>query len=350
MTPWSLCYGLLTNRVACPLFLSPRAIPKLLQASLAFSIVGLVITLGIVLFFRKQTQPLAVLLDSHGTSGWGPATAWMLGVGNSMYAFTSTDAAIHIAEEMTQPERRLPQVVNMTLAIGIATSLPLMLVMMLSMTDARAVIQSTLPYSELFQQITGSRPLTMFIMCWITLILYSALVGQWVTCGRLIWAFARDGGVPFPKFFAHVSKTFGFPIRATVLAIIFACSYGLLYLISTTAFNSIITSAVLFSNISYSIPQVIVTLRGRKNVLPDHAYDLGWLGFACNCLSPMFVVALSVLICFPSELPVTSTNINYIPAVMIGICTAIVAGWFMIRGRFEGPGIEWELLKNVKVT
>ncbi|KAL9126721.1 MAG: hypothetical protein Q9217_004266 [Psora testacea] len=327
---------------ACPLFLGARSIPRILQASLALSIVGLVVILCLLLGMRKQSQPWSFITNVHGNSGWGVKTAWMLGLGNSMYAFSSTDAAIHIAEEMIHPERRLPQVLNMTLAIGFATSFPLLLVMMLSMNDTDAVVGSTLPYAELFQQVTNNKAATTFMMCWITLVLFSALIGQWVTCGRLAWAFARDGGLPYSDFFAHVSHRHAFPVRTTLLALAFCCCYGLLYLISTTAFNSIITSAVLFSNITYCIPQAIVGVRGRKNVLPDHSFDLGRLGYICNVMSPVFVIFLGVLICFPPELPVTTQNINFTPVILVGCYLTIVGFWFVAGKRFEGPKIDWE--------
>lgn len=332
------------------MFVGPRAIPGILQASLALSIIGLCIILCLVIFLRQQEQPLSFLFNTHGTSGWGLGTAWVLGLGNSMYAFTSTDAAIHIAEEMVHPERRLPQVVNMTLAIGVATSFPLLVMMMLSMANMDAVVNSTLPYAELFQQITGSKTITTFIISWITLVLFSALIGQWVTCGRLLWAFARDGGLPYSIYFAHISKRYAFPVRTTTLALVFCCCYGLLYLISTTAFNSIITSAVLFSNITYCIPQAIVLVRGRNNVLPDHSFDLGIFGKLCNLLSPLFVLFLGVIICFPPELPVTIQNANYTPAVLVGCYVMILGAWFAGGRGFEGPKIDWEVLKNIKVT
>ena len=54
------------------------------------------------------------------------------------------------------------------------------------------------------------------------------------------------GGIPFSDTFSHVSPSRNFPVRATILSICFCCVYGLLYLVSTTAFNSIVTSAVLY--------------------------------------------------------------------------------------------------------
>ena len=265
-----------------------------------------------------------------------------------MYAFSATDAAIHIAEEMKDPERKLPQAIDLSMAIGVITAFPLLLLMMLSIADIDAVLDSTLPYAKLFHQIINSRTITTIIMCWVTLVLFSAVIGQWVTCGRLAWAFARDGGLPYSPFCSHISERHNFPVRTTILALVFCSIYGLLYLISIIAFNSIITSAVLYLNITYAILQALVAVRGRGNVLPDHPFDLDNVGFACNVLSPILVTVIKVLICFPSELSITNQNINYTPVILVALFLVVLSFWFAMGHRFEGPQIEWDVLRNIK--
>ena len=352
-TQWQsyLIYLAVTFLSASPLFLGPRLIPRTLQISLAFSVMGLIIIFCLVLALRKQSQPLSTITKpAPGRSGWAIGPAWLLGITNSMYAFGATDAVIHIAEEMKDPEHKLPLAMNLTMIIGFITTFPLLTVMMMSMADIDAVLNSTLPYAELFRQITDSKAITTFMMCWVTVVLSSALIGQWVTCGRLAWAFARDGGLPYSSFFSHVSERHQFPVRTTVLALIFCSIYGLLYLISTTAFNSIITSAVLYLNITYAIPQGLIAARGRKNILPDHPFDLGWMGYVCNFLSPILVTVAGMLICFPPELPVTRQNINYTPVVLVALSLVILGFWFTMGHKFNGPKIDWDVLKSVKVT
>jgi choline transport protein len=78
-----------------------------------------------------------------------------------------------------------------------------------------------------------------------------------------------------------VDKKLQFPARATLAALAFNVFYGLLYLVSTTAFNSIITSAVLYINITIAAPQMILVFRGRK-LLPERSFKLGLLGWFCN--------------------------------------------------------------------
>jgi choline transport protein len=152
-------------------------------------------------------------------------------------------------------------------------------------------------------------------------------------------------GTPYPEFFSHVHTKLQFPVNATIAAFIFTCIYGLLYLASTTAFNSIITSAVLFLNISYVVPQGIILFGGRS-VLPKRYLNFGWFGYFCNVFSLFWIVLLGVLICMPPSLPVHLQSMNYTPVIVVGVFVIINLLWlFSGRKSFEGPHIDWEALK-----
>lgn len=175
------------------------------------------------------------------------------------------------------------------------------------------------------------------------LYMLAAMPPQFVACGRIAWAFARDGGTPFPDYFAHIDSKLQFPARATVAALAFNSLYGLLYLASTTAFNSIITSAVLFLNITLAAPQTILVLRGR-NRLPKRPLKLGYLGLFCNIFSTLWIPVLVVLVCMPPALPVTVGSMNYTSPVLVAILLLIIGFWFVFGHQFEGPKIDWEML------
>ncbi|MCJ1378825.1 hypothetical protein MMC17_001924 [Xylographa soralifera] len=331
-----------------PLFLSGQWLPRILKASLAFSVTGIAIVFCLVLTLRKQSQPFTFITSPYaGTSGWNTGVSWMMGVGNSMYAFGSTDAVIHIAEEMKHPERDIPRTMNLTLAIGFFTTFPLFMVMMLSVKDIDAIANAQLPYAELFYQITDSKAITTFVMVWVTVVLFTALIGQWVTCGRLALAVARDRGLPYSNYFGKISKHFEFPVRTTLMALFFCAAYGLLYLFNTTAFNSIITSAVLYLNITYAVPQGLRVSRTSTHVLPPHPFDLGRLGYVCNLLSPILVAVMGVFICLPPQLPVTAQNMNYTPVVLCLLFLVVLMAWYQIGERFEGPAIDDNVLSDI---
>ncbi|KAL9632290.1 MAG: hypothetical protein Q9204_003856 [Flavoplaca sp. TL-2023a] len=330
---------------AAPLFISPRSVPKFTQATLFLSVSGFIVVFCMLLGLKKQTQPGSFLTQSGlGSSGWSTGTAWVMGIGNALYAYGGTDGAIHIAEEIPRPSKNIPMAMNLTMAIGFLTAFPMSLALMFGMTDIDAVLRSDLPSAEIFYQITRSRGIVTFMMCWVILVYYMALTSQWVTAGRMTWAFSRDRGIPFSEFFAHVSVHRDFPVRATILSICFCCLYGLLYLASTTAFNSIVTGAVLYLNITYAIPQGILFTRGRIKCLPARAFNLGTMGYVCNFLAPVLVTVIGTFICFPPQLPVTVSNMNYTPVILAGLFCVILGLWYTRGSKFTGPKIDWELL------
>ena len=158
----------------------------------------------------------------------------------------------------------------------------------------------------------------------------------------------KQHGVPFGEYFSKIHPKLQFPVNATIAAFIFTWIYGLLYLVSTTAFNSIVTSAVLFLNISYTVPQGILLVRGRK-CLPDRYLKLGWLGYFCNIFSVLWIILLGVLICMPPNLPVSLGSMNYTPVILVGIFTIINIIWIVSgRKRFDGPQIDWDTILNVE--
>lgn len=70
---------------------------------------------------------------------------------------------------------------------------------------------------------------------------------------RMTYAFARDRGLPFSRYFAVMHKS-GVPVNAVLLSTVCVVVFGCIYLGSDSALNAILSSSVVFLNISYSIP------------------------------------------------------------------------------------------------
>ncbi|KAJ5722624.1 amino acid/polyamine transporter I [Penicillium malachiteum] len=328
-----------------PVVFFPHHIPRLTSWSLYLTLSGFLIWIIAILVMHKHTNSATEIFSpSQGTSGWSSGTAWLLGIINSMYCFTCTDGVIHIAEEMPSPGKRLPQIMNMTMVISLVTAFPLMTVMMVTMEDMQRVLSSKMPAIELLYQATGSTRVTVALAVILTVIYASCLPPQWTTCGRLLWAFARDRGTPYADFFAHVDRSLEFPLRTTITSTIFAALYGLIWLASTTAFNSIITSAITLINLSYAIPQAIILVRGRNKCLPNRPLKLGTCGYLCNLFAPLWSLVMIVFICFPPELPISVDSMNYSAPILVGLFLVILGFWFTSGRHFEGPRIDWELL------
>jgi choline transport protein len=130
------------------------------------------------------------------------------------------------------------------------------------------------------------------------------------TSSRMTYAFARDGGLPWSKFFAKVHPRLGQPLNALMLAAGLTILFGLILIGSSSAFNALISASVVALGVSYAIPIAINVCRGRK-MLPERAFALpNVVGWAANLLGLAYTIVTTVLFLFPPELPVTTTNMS----------------------------------------
>ncbi|KAL2273683.1 hypothetical protein FJTKL_04140 [Diaporthe vaccinii] len=154
-TQWQiyLIYIAVSTLTIMPLIMAPSKIAWTTQATLYLSVTGCFVFLVVVGAMHGPTHPASSITSpSFGSSGWSFGAAWVLGIINAMYAFGATDGVIHIREEMPQPGKRIPQVMIMTMLIGLLTTLPLVVMLMYYMTDLEAVTASALPSLEIVSQ------------------------------------------------------------------------------------------------------------------------------------------------------------------------------------------------------
>ncbi|CAI7664985.1 unnamed protein product [Penicillium pancosmium] len=106
------------------------------------------------------------------------------------------------------------------------------------------------------------------------------------TSSRMIYAFARDGGLPASFFFSQIHPKLQIPLNALYLNLVLVIIFGIILLGSTSAFNAIISASVVLLDLSYGIPIAVHCLRGR-NMLPERNFVLpNLLGWVLNiCIS-----------------------------------------------------------------
>ncbi|RVX66394.1 hypothetical protein B0A52_09624 [Exophiala mesophila] len=334
--------GLCFIAVAVVIYL-PRQIPKAEIVFFSASILGFVVFF-ITVLARSDTKQSArtVFVEWNNQTGWGDGTAFLLGVGACMYTFLATDGATHVAEEMPNPGKGVPQAMGLTMIIGITTSFLWTMAFLFSSSDLEEVSLSYLPILTVYYQALRSQDGAAFFAIWLFFIYYGATITCFVTAGRLTWAFARDNGLPYSKLIAKTHPTLKVPANATIATAVFCILYGLIYIGSTTAFNSFISLAILGLNVTYVIPQAIVVIRGRDKVLPKRAFNLGpIMGPFCNIFSTLWISLYTVLFCFPVFLPVTVQDMNYVSVVLVGVVLFILVTWWAgKRHTFVGPKID----------
>jgi choline transport protein len=93
---------------------------------------------------------------------------------------------------------------------------------------------------------------------------------------------------------------------------------GLINIGSTTAFNAILSLAVVGLQISYLVPILLLIWRRFKSpeLLAWGPFRLGKAGLVINVIATMYLVFTSVFSLFPPYQPVTPQNMNYASLVL----------------------------------
>ncbi|KAJ5951948.1 amino acid transporter [Penicillium vulpinum] len=318
---------LIATTIVC---LLPAALPRAEMVMFVSSFLGFVASFIAVLATRKHTQSAkTVFVDFENNSGWSDSTSFIIGLGTCMYAYLAIDGACHIAEELPNPRSDVPRAMGLTMLIGMTTVIPWTLVFLFSITDVDDVTSSSIPVYTIYLQATQSQSAATVLTVWILFVYFGALVSCIVTTGRLAYAFARDGGLPYSTFFARINSKHQAPVNATGACAGVIILYGLIYIASVTAFNSFISMSILSLNLTYALPQAILLFRGREHILPKRPFDLGrHLGPICNAFSILWVVFITILFCFPTSIPTTTVSMNYVSVVITGISLLIMVSWW----------------------
>ncbi|GAB1210780.1 hypothetical protein APSETT445_009578 [Aspergillus pseudonomiae] len=151
---WIVLLGLAELCSALPS--SGRRYDYLTKTTFTLSITGLILVLIAVLASGRGHYHPEVLTTFQGTSGWDTAPAWLLSITMGQYCYAAIGAVTHIAEEMPQPGRRIPLVINLGVLVGVMTAVPWVTVMLCGIQDIDAVHKAFIPSMEVYYQATGS--------------------------------------------------------------------------------------------------------------------------------------------------------------------------------------------------
>lgn len=315
----------------------PNAIGRIGVAIFWLSLVGFVASIVSVLACSPVKQPASfVFRDYENTSGWSDGFAFVVAVTGCLWAYSGVDGPTHVSEEVPNPSRNVPIAIGLTISLGIVTVVVWNVALLFAVVDLEAVSASAVPIFEVYRQALGSEVGTTIFTVYYILMFYDIVLNLFIFGGRTVWSLARDGGVPCHAFFTHLSSAS--PVRATAIILGIEIVVGILFVASSTAYNSFIGLTLFALNITVTLPQAALLFRGR-GCLPPRAFSLGGkLGYVVNACSTAFVLLFSVTFCFPTFLPVDASSMNYLVVVMAAALVLIVVFWWAgLRKTFTGP-------------
>ena len=130
------------------------------------------------------------------------------------------------------------------MAIGFITSWLFSISIIFSIQDLEAAISTptSVPILEIFHQ-TINMAGACVLETMIILTAIGCLISSHTWQSRLCWSFARDGGLPGHQWLARTSHSLGTPLFAHSISVFLVALVGLLYLGSTAAFNSYVSTS-----------------------------------------------------------------------------------------------------------
>ncbi|WKT52161.1 Fungal transcription factor [Fusarium oxysporum f. sp. vasinfectum] len=233
---------------ACICIFCSNKLPLIEKLTLVLHVtffIAIIVTMAVT----SPTKHSAEWVFSHfeNNSGWGNnAVAWSIGLLSSCYVLIGYDGATHLSEEMNNAEMGVPRAMVGCLLVNGPLGFAFLLIILFFMGDISAALATPtgFPIIEIFLHMTGSVAAATTMTAMITVMACLSTVPLLTAAARIMWAFARDGGLPFAERIASVDKRRQIPTVSIVVVSFLLMLLSLINIGSTTAFNAILSLAV----------------------------------------------------------------------------------------------------------
>ncbi|MDX2043281.1 MAG: amino acid permease [Acidobacteriota bacterium] len=302
-----------------------RLVSWLNDFSVTVHIIGVIVIVGALLLFApKQPASFFFARITSNTEGWSYSWAFVIGLLQAMWTFTGYDASASVSEETVDPRRRAPWGMVLAVVVSSVVGYLLLIALTLSIKDIPSVLGNPPEVVTILVGALGERAGTAFSAL--------AAMAMWF-CGlsavtwssRVIYAFARDEGMPVSKIWRHVGAKHLTPAPAiwlcaiaAFLAAVYSGAYAVVTAISTIGLY-----------ISYILPVWLHWRSGSK--LERGPWHLGAYSRALNVVAILWVIFLCVVLCL--------ADARTWKAILV--VTIVLAAWYGLRERRRFNGPEW---------
>ncbi|KAI0440433.1 amino acid permease-domain-containing protein [Xylaria telfairii] len=317
--------------------------------------VGIIVTLGVLA--SKNTSSF-VFTEVVNTSGWdSDAVSWLVGLQSAVYPFLGYDAACHLSEELPHASLNVPRAMIGSVVLNGLMGFAYCIVLLYSAGSLESLLGTPtgFPYMQIYLDATHSRAGTTVMALTLVIIAITATIAGVTSTSRTLWAFARDKATPFGSYLSFVNAATQIPINAVVLVMALQALLGLIYLGNSTAFNAILSIAIIGLYLSYGLPIVYMLVYGRFKKLtnpdfgPFRLHPL--LGILANVISIVWITVAVIFSTFPTKIPATPENMNYSTVVLAGWMAFGMTYYFWAgRHKFQVPITETSTLLGLPVS
>lgn len=299
-----------------------------------------VVALGLYLLLFERKNSFGVLVDSLGVAGTDSYVwAFMLAALVGLWQFYGFEACGDVAEEVKNPERRIPLAMILTIVIGLVAAFVAYAGFILAAPNLQDIVAGNVadPIPEIVRGSTGEWGMTLLLIVAATIFL-SAALSQQAALSRLLYSFARDNMLPGSRWLAKLHEEVGgsgaVPRNAMIVACFAPMIISVWLFFKPESIAQVTAFAVLGIYVCFQMV-VLAALRQRiKGWRPAGAWSLGRAGLAVNVLALIYGLGAMVLLAIPGD-----PSLGFVDRwiVVLGLTVVVVVGGlYMVLARPYG--------------
>jgi amino acid transporter len=188
-----------------------RKLPGVEGAVFAIYVLAFIAFFVVLLAMGDRSGGKEVFTDFQDNAGWGSiGTACFVGVSGPVITLIGSDSAVHLAEELKDAARQLPRALLITAGVNYLLGFLMLLAFVFVVGNVEEVLATKTgqPWVQVIWNTTQSRTPTIVMSVFIVFFFLFTATNANTTSSRQLFAFSRDGGLPFSKFVSYVSTTF----------------------------------------------------------------------------------------------------------------------------------------------
>jgi amino acid transporter/predicted flap endonuclease-1-like 5' DNA nuclease len=282
----------------------------------------------------------------------GALMAFLIGLLYPLFTITGFDASAHTSEETVDARNTVHKGMIRSVLWSLIFGFVLIVAMLLCIPDFKAAAaEGWGSFNNLFTSVILGSFLGKLMLIGIIIANFLCALAGVTSTSRMIYAFARDGGLPFSDLLSSVSPEHRTPNAAIWFTFILT---SILVMITTPlgAFAALSTGCAMYLYISYAMPIVAGFFAEGKTWTEFGNFRLGGLSklFGIITMIGTVLVAIAGHAFVPSISADAAAGTGFVPGLIwytLGFAAFLGLLWTLLENRrFKGPPMGAEIARR----
>ncbi|KAL2380961.1 hypothetical protein RJ035_006608, partial [Blastomyces gilchristii] len=320
-----------------------QGLPMIQNLLLVVHIFGFLAVVVVLWVMAPHQSARAVFTEFRNGGDWpSVGVSVMVGQLSAIYGGLSVDATAHMAEEVKDAGRNVPNAIAWGYMANGILAIIFIVTYIFSIPSVEDALNdpSTFPFIYVFRNAVSTKGVNALTIVILVLVIASNVSFN-ASASRQTFSFARDKGLPFAKWLSAVHPKKHIPANAIFVSCLISVLLSLINLGSSAAFHAIISLnvAALMATYVVSISCVLYLRLTRPELLPHARWSLGpVVGPIVNGIGLGYVLFALFWSFWPGDRHVTVSNFNWSIVIFSGVVIISLVMYF-VQGRktYTGP-------------